>query len=311
MAHTADTSPSHAAVDRAPNEAARAGAKRSVRAAAAPHPPRQWKAELELWFSLLAGKTRLARRRHLGPLMVQSPFHPEKDGTCHVYLLHPPGGVAGGDALAVDVHAGSSSRVLLTTPGATKFYRAEESESRQVMKFDIAPGSVCEYFPQETILFDGARADTVTQVTLTGDASYSGWEFFCLGRPAAHERFDSGWLQQRIEITRDGRPIWFERSSLRGGSRLLKAAHALAGHAVWGTFVHAGPFHDGAAEKVRRAVGPGYPRYFSVSQLEDVIVCRYLGPQAAEGKAVFARAWDALRLASHGKAAVTPRIWAT
>mgnify|MGYP003709246943 CR=1 FL=1 len=66
--------------------------------------PSSWPAELELWFALSAGKTRLVRRRHLGPLVVQRPFHPEKDGTCHVYLLHPPGGVAGGDRLDLRFH---------------------------------------------------------------------------------------------------------------------------------------------------------------------------------------------------------------
>lgn len=311
MATYAYNRSSHRPVSEALNEAACGGVMRSAPAAVASASGRRWKAELELWFSHSAGKTRLARRRHLGPLMVQSPFHPERDGTCHVYLLHPPGGIAGGDELAIGIHVGPSSRVLLTTPGATKFYRSAESESRQATRLDVAPGGVCEYFPQETILFDGARAVAETQVTLSGNASYSGWDFFCLGRPAAQERFDSGRLQQRIEITRDGRPIWFERSSIAGGSGLLQAAHALAGQPVWGSFVHAGAVHEQAAERVRQAVGPGHEQRFSVSQLEDVVVCRYLGPQAAEGKALFARAWDALRLASHGKAAVTPRIWAT
>lgn len=292
-------------------EAARGLAGSSTPAAASAASSRAWRAELELWFALSAGKTRLARRRHHGPLMVQSPFHPERDGTCHVYLLHPPGGIAGGDALAIDIHVGPSARVLLTTPGAAKFYRSEEIKSSQVTQFDIAAGGVCEYFPQETIVFDGAQAVTETRVALTGNATYSGWDFFCLGRPAAQERFDTGRLQQRTEITRDGRPIWFERSSLAGGSGLLKAAHALAGHAVWGTFVHACAVHEQAAERVRNAIGHGHEQRFSVSQLEDVVVCRYLGPQAAEGKALFARAWDALRSASQGKAAVTPRIWAT
>lgn len=311
MATFAYNIPPHTPAGVALSEAACARAGSSSPAAASSASGRAWRAELELWFALSAGKTRLARRRHLGPLMVQSPFHPERDGTCHVYLLHPPGGIAGGDALAIDIHVGPSARVLLTTPGAAKFYRSEESESRQVTRVDIAPGGVCEYFPQETILFDGAQAAAETRVALTGNATYSGWDFFCLGRPAAQEGFDTGWLRQRTEITRNGRPIWFERSSLAGGSGLLKAAHALAGHAVWGTFVHAGAVHEQAAEWVRNAIGRDHEQRFSVSQLEDVVVCRYLGPQAAEGKALFARAWNALRSASQGKAAVTPRIWAT
>ncbi len=270
-----------------------------------------WQAELELWFEKSAGKTRLVRRRHLGPLMVQSPFHPERDGTCHVYLLHPPGGVAGGDQLAISAHLGAGARALLTTPGATKFYRSRERISLQMTTLEVGPDAICEYFPQETILFDGAQAIIETQVNLAGNASYAGWDFFCLGRPAANERFDSGQLRQRIAITRDSRPIWLERSSLAGGSSLLDAAHAFAGHSVWGTFVYAGAGHEGVADTVRSAVGPEAGHRFSVSCLEDIVVCRYLGPQAAEGKALFTKAWGALRLLNQGKAAVTPRIWAT
>src|SRR5262245_31815427 len=93
--------------------------------------PGGWPAELELWFEASQGKTRLKRRRHAGPLMVQRPFFPESDGTCHVYLLHPPGGVAGGDRLDMRFHLAPGSRAVLTTPGATKFYRCPDSRSQQ------------------------------------------------------------------------------------------------------------------------------------------------------------------------------------
>ncbi len=274
-------------------------------------PAASWKAELELWFAPAAGKTRLARRRHLGPLMVQSPFHPEKDGTCHVYVLHPPGGVAGGDELALQFHLAPAARALLTTPGATKFYCTRSGLSRQVTEIDVADGGMCEYFPQETILFDGAQAEVVTEVDLAGSAGFAGWDFFCLGRPAADERFATGRLRQRIEIRRDGRPLWVERSNLAGGSPMLGAAHALAGHTTWGTMVYVAAGPDSAAERVRAALGEQGRGRFSVSCLAEVVVCRYLGPHAAEGKALFARAWGVLRNLSQGKAASPPRIWAT
>jgi urease accessory protein len=273
--------------------------------------PSHWRAELELWFARNAGKTRLMRRRHLGPLVVQKPFHPEKDGTCHVYLLHPPGGVAGGDRLDMRFHVAPSARALLTTPGATKFYRSEHGLSAQFVTLDVGEGAVCEYLPQETILFDGANASLETRVTLSGDATYVGWEFLCLGRPAAGERFEHGHLRQRIEIVRDGRPIWFERMQHAGGSPIAAAPHALAGQPTWGTMVHAGPTADDAAERVRAAIGADGDGVVSVSQLEDVVVCRYLGPRVSEGKALFIRAWDALRASCQGKGASSPRIWAT
>lgn len=271
--------------------------------------PSSWPAELELWFALSAGKTRLVRRRHFGPLVVQRPFHPEKDGTCHVYLLHPPGGVAGGDRLDLRFHVDAGARALLTTPGATKFYRSEHGAGTQSTRIDIGAGAVCEYLPQETIVFDGGDAQMETRISLAPDATYVGWDFLCLGRPAAGERFETGRLSQRIEIRRDGRPIWFERLELHGGSPLMEAAYSLAGQPTWGTMIYAGAVAEDAAEQVRAAIGAS--AVFSVSQLEEVVVCRYLGPRVGDGKALFARAWNVLRTLGQGKPANTPRIWAT
>ena len=271
--------------------------------------PSQWLAELELWFAVSAGKSRLMRRRHLGPLAVQHPFHPERDGTCHVYLLHPPGGVAGGDRLDLRFHLDAGARVMLTTPGATKFYRSEQGGSTQSSAIEVGPGAVCEYFPQEAIVFDGADARMETRVSLAADATYVGWDFVCLGRPAAGERFEAGRVSQRIELRRDGRPIWFEHIALQGGSPLMDAAFSLAGQPSWGTMVYAGAVAEDAADQVRAAMGES--GVFSVSQLDRVVVCRYLGARVSEGKALFTRAWNVLRTLGQGKAANMPRIWAT
>lgn len=272
---------------------------------------RHWHAELELWFDCLPSRTRLARRHHRGPLLVQRPFYPESDGTCHVYLLHPPGGLVGGDELNFTFHVAEKARCVLTTPGATKFYRVVSGNAVQRSRIDIASGGVCEYLPQEAIVFDGAHAKLDTRVTLQGDATYVGWDFICLGRKVADERFDSGSITQRVEVVRDNKPIWFERFKFSGGSPLQEASYGFAGNPVFGTMIYAGPLREGAADAVGEAVGEAGNGVFSVSQLQDVIVCRYLGQQAEEGKVLFTRAWSALRTALQSKPASSPRIWAT
>src|SRR5688572_24226503 len=87
-----------------------------------------WKARLALGFSRLEGKTRLTRREHDGPLVVQKPLYPESSaqgsGPCHIIVVHPPGGAAGGDELAIALDAGEGAQALLTTPGAGKWYRS-------------------------------------------------------------------------------------------------------------------------------------------------------------------------------------------
>ncbi len=61
----------------------------------------RWEAELCLGFAAGAGKTVLKHRSHKGPLSVQRALYPE-GAICHSYLLHPPGGVVGGDSLTVN-----------------------------------------------------------------------------------------------------------------------------------------------------------------------------------------------------------------
>lgn len=252
------------------------------------------------------------RRRHVGPLAVQRPFHPEADGTAHIYLLHPPGGVAGGDSLEITCHCEPRTRVVLTTPGATKFYRSTSGSSEQRTVINVGAGAVCEYLPQETIIFDGAEARVETRVTLADrDATYVGWDFVSLGRPAAGERFAAGSVQQRVEVVRGGRPIWFERLFLRGDSVLGRASFAFNNHPIVGTMIYVGPIAENAADRVRQSFGEDARAVFSISQLEHGIVCRYLGQMMSEGKSIFARAWGLLREAGQGKRASTPRIWAT
>lgn len=248
--------------------------------------------------------------------MVQRSFHPESDGTCHVYVLHPPGGVAGGDRLDIDVRLDAGARALLTTPGATKFYRMQDATGVQSVRIDVGAGAVCEYLPQSTILFDGAQVRMDLHVDLAEGSTFVGWDFICLGRPAAGERFTQGGLRLRTQVLRAGLPLWFERQHLDAGSRVQEAAFALAGQPVFGALIYAGPLAQEAASHVRAAIGeaagaPDAGGVFSVSQLEDLAVCRYLGPKVREGQAFFLLAWNVLRRMGQNKAASAPRIWAT
>jgi urease accessory protein len=118
-------------------------------------------------------------------------------------------------------------------------------------------------------------------------------------------------LSQRTEILRDGKPVWFERLHVPGGSPLGTAAYALAGKPTLGTMIYIGRSAENVTERVRSAVGDASGTVFSVSRLEQAVVCRYLGPKVSEGKALFIRAWDLLRTAGQGKPASAPRIWAT
>ncbi len=262
------------------------------------------------------GRTVLARSRHEGPLCVQRPFYPEADGRAHVYLLHPPGGVVGGDALEVEVEVRSGARALLTTPAATKFYRSSGSWGRQTHTLYAGAGATLEWLPQETILFEAARAEIVTRVELAPDARFAGWEILCLGRTASGEGFGKGSLDQTFELWRAGVPLLIERYHLRDGDPLLRANSGLAGQPVVGCFAlvlgSRRAESDALVEAVRAtASGLHEDEVFSVTALREVLVCRYLGPRTASARRCFERAWSVLRPALIGAEVRAPRIWAT
>ena len=159
-----------------------------------------WRAQLNLGFSNSNNKTILSHRKHNGPLQVQKPFYPEFNGTCHLYILHPPGGVVGGDRLYIYVDVNPNAHALITTPAAGKFYRSAGPVARQEQVIKVAPKGTLEWFPSENIIFAGAKAQIKTRIELSRDSNFMGWEISCLGRPASNENFSQGELDQRFEI---------------------------------------------------------------------------------------------------------------
>jgi urease accessory protein len=269
-----------------------------------------WCARLSLGFARRGARTALVRRAHHGPLVLQKPLYPEGEAVCHGIVLHPPAGIAGGDELNLEVELEAGAHVLLTTPGAGKWYRSAGARSRLAQHMRVAAGAVCEWLPQESIVYDGALGDLVTEVDLAAGAVYVGMEMLCLGRSASGERFRAGELALCTRIRREGRPLWLERGRLAGGGALLASPAGLAGQPVSGTLLAAAPvFSPGLLEGCREerpAAGEG-----AVSLLPGLLVARYLGPSCEPGRAWMVALWRRLRPALIGRPAVLPRIWNT
>src|SRR5262249_47376317 len=155
-------------------------------------PAASWRARLALHIERDGTRSRLAQRAHEGPLVVQKPLYPEGDAVCQCIVVHPPGGIAGGDALEIDVDVGEDAWLQLTTPGAAKWYRAAGLRATQDVRIRIAAGATCEWLPQATIVFDGVDAASALRVDLAADSAYLGWDIVCLGRTASNERFAHG-----------------------------------------------------------------------------------------------------------------------
>jgi urease accessory protein len=270
-----------------------------------------WWAALQLGFERRGGRSVCHQRRHVGPLRVQRPFYPEGDEVCHVYVLHPPGGVVGGDELDIVVEVNGTAAALLTTPAAGKFYRSDGRRARQRQGLRVAAGATLEWLPQESIVFAGASAAMTTRVELQGDARFMGWEILCLGRPGAGERFASGTVSQAWEIRRDGRPLFIERAVYDQDGTALDAPWGLAGEPVCGSLVCVGDYAESIDEIRAATVALNITGLFSVTQLAEILICRYLGPHGDEAKSCFVAAWKILRPRFMQRAACAPRIWAT
>lgn len=273
---------------------------------------RRWEAKLSLDFCVASsnnGRTVIASRKHHGPLVIQKPFYPETN-PCHIYLLHPPGGLVGGDQLTLDVNLQQNSHVLITTPGAAKFYRSAKETASQFQRFNIADGALLEWLPQETIVFNQANAQVQTEVTLTNDAKFIGWEISCLGRPAGNQPFTEGQFVQKIQLRRNDRPLVIERALYQGNRPVLSAPWGLANHTTAGTMMIT-PANQQLLELIRTQVQAESPDMFSVTLLDDVLLCRYLGSQAATVKKIFTQVWEIARPAVQGINASIPRIWNT
>jgi urease accessory protein len=272
-----------------------------------------WRARLALGFTVEHGHTRLVREGQVGPLAVQRPFYPEGPAVCHVYLLHPPGGLVPGDDLTLHARVAPGAAALLTVPAATKIYRSDGRTARQRQALTVAPGGALEWLPQETILFDGARARLTTRVELAPGAAFLGWDVVCLGRPACGEGFTAGECRQDLEVWQAGRPLLIERAHYAG--ELLAAAYGLGGHPLLATFVAVGPALDAAARAALleplRALRPAAGDRLSVSVVGELLVLRYLGGDAERARAHLEQAWRLVRPHLFSRPAVPPRVWST
>jgi urease accessory protein len=281
-----------------------------------------WQAELHLRFGKGAGpvdsRTRLIERRHCGPLVIQRPFYPEGD-PCHAYLVHPPGGVVGGDELRVGVEVDMGAHALITTPAATKFYRCNRQSSSQVQELRAA-GATLEWLPQENIFYRGADARTATRVHLDSTSQFIGWEIACLGLPARDEKFDTGALRLDLELWRAAHgegncdnemrnvPIFIDRLRLKGESPARGAAWGLGGNDAVGTLL-ATPATAAQLETLREMLA-ARPNA-AASLVDGILVLRMLAAQAEDIRKLFVSAWQLLRPTIIGRDAVLPRIWAT
>ncbi|ASP46817.1 urease accessory protein UreD [Cognaticolwellia beringensis] len=280
---------------------------------------RQWVASLTLGFGAHSNSnsntsiTRMNIARHYGPLRVQRPFYPEgPEGCCHVYILHPPGGLVSGDALNIDVNVTENAHTLLTTPAANKLYKADSNGVAwsQSTNLKVADGAILEWLPQETLAFDGSVGVQNFNIELAENAKCLGWEILCLGRPASELPFASGHLEQRFQLSRNDRPLWLERQALDPKHSRFNGKWGQGGTTVHATLWTVGlndPME--AITALREHITA--TEHWAVTFRRGVLLLRYLGDERNQVWDLFQQARDILRPRLTGHQATVPRIWLT
>jgi urease accessory protein len=271
--------------------------------------PDTWHARLTLDFRRRAERT-VCAARHSGPLRLQKPLYPEGDATCHAVLIHPPGGIAGGDALAVAIDVAAGAHALVTTPGAGKWYKANGRPASQTLQFKV-DGSL-EWLPQETIVFNAAQAVSTLDIVLAAGGCMIGWDLVALGRRAMGERFTTGRYAQSIRLTIGDELVWHERTRIAGGDALLDSPIGLAGDTVFGCFWAAGAGVDALdLDELRAALGAEVTAAPLTRLAPKLLVARTRAGSTAAARRAFERVWGTLRPRLLGRPATPPRLWAT
>jgi len=273
-----------------------------------------WNASLSLDYTL-ESKRSVVRYAHSGPLRVLQSLYPEGDAVCHNVLVHPPGGLVGGDTLDITVTVGSGAHGLITTPGATRFYRSEGALAVQRAQLRLEAGARMEWLPLEAILYSGCVAENHLSFDLAPGAELIGWDLTALGLPHAGQPYARGTFCQHIEMP----GVWLERGAIDASdTRLLSSPAGLAGNTCVASifFTTGSPMgrerREMALESARQVLQahPLKPWAGVTSPNPQVVVLRVLAPQVEPAMALLKNVWATWRGALWNMPATLPRIWA-
>ena len=273
-----------------------------------------WHASLQLDYTLEGTRT-VARHAHNGPLHILQSLYPEGDAVCHNVLAHPPGGLVGGDTLDITATVGPGAHGLVTTPGATRFYRSTGERALQRTHLTLAEGARLEWLPLEALCYNACNAENHLTLNLAPGAECMGWDVTALGLPHAGQPFETGRFVQHIEAP----GLWLERGVIDAADhRLLESPLGLAGQRCMASlfFVVGTPLErarrDTALDAARAVMDAHALKATAgaTSPNGQVVVVRALAPQVEPAMQLLRQVRAAWRAALWQLDAEPPRIWA-
>ena len=273
-----------------------------------------WHAKLALNYAQQADKTSV-HFTHDGPLRILKSLYPEGPAICHNVLVHPPGGLVGGDVLDIDVRVSEGAHALVTTPGATRFYKSNGKQALQRTKLHLEQGARLEWLPLEAIAYNACDAINHLEFELAEGAQLLTWDVTALGLPLAAQPYESGVFEQHIEWP--GR--FLERGVVNAQDDLLLDGDlGLAGHRCLASLIFASgsPISrhqrevllEGTYELLSQA--PSGMLSGVTSPNENMLILRGVSPVVEPVMMLWKTVWAFWRKEIWSLPGSTPRIWA-
>lgn len=272
-----------------------------------------WHASLSLNHRREGTRTTV-QHAHSGPLRILKSLYPEGDAICHNVIVHPPGGLVGGDLLDIRVRVEDGAHAFISTPGATRFYESSGLLAEQRVTLDLAAGARLEWLPLEALAYPGCHALNQLTATLAPGAELLAWDVTALGLPAASQPFDRGQITQRLTLP----GLWLEQAQIDAADhRLLASPLALAGQRCLGTLLFAvgEPMErtrrEGLLDAARAALAglPPEVQAGATCPNHNLLVVRAVAPLVEPLMTALQSSWAALRQAAWDLSPQAPRIW--
>lgn len=226
-----------------------------------------------------AGRTRLVNLRQSGSLKLVFPQTHRPDA--EAILVNTAGGITGGDQYKTTAHVGAGACLSITTQAAERAYRAQAGETgRLTTTLTVAAGGRLNWLPQEMILFNQSALHRRLTIDLAPDAQLLMVEPLVFGRAAMGESLNDITFQDRIRITRDGQPIYYDGVDLHGDASAHLARPAVAkGAGAMASLVCVAPDAVAYLPKIRALL----PATAGASLIaDDVLVLRLLATDSFE-----------------------------
>ncbi|WP_300435691.1 urease accessory protein UreD [uncultured Mameliella sp.] len=199
---------------------------------------------------------------------------PRRPSGVEAILINTSGGLTGGDRLDLVAEAGRGSHLTLTTQAAERAYKASADIARVETRLAAHAGAVLHWLPQELILFEGARLRRRLRADLASDARLLLVEPVIFGRGAMGEHLNDVGFDDRIEVWREGVPLYVDAVHLTGDLEARMARAALGGGAgAMASLVYVAPDAEAHLPPLREML----PETCGVSLMrEDLLILRML-----------------------------------